>query len=52
MTIDEMSSRPEAKLLRTIQNGGSRCFNFTIFEHSFGGIEWTTKALDQIKFRN
>ena len=48
MTIDEMTSRPEAKLHRTIQNGGSRGFSFTIFEHSFGGIEWTVKGSDKV----
>ena len=38
----------EAKLHRTIQNGGSRGFSFTIFEHSFGGIEWTLKGSDKV----
>ena len=46
MTIGEMTSRPE--LLRTIQNGGSRRFNFTILEHSLGRIEWTTKGSDKV----
>ena len=48
MTVDEMTSRPEAKLLRTIQNGGSRGFSFTILEHSFGMIELTTKGSDKV----
>ena len=52
MTVDEMISRPEARLQRTIQNGGSPGFSFTIFKHSFGGIEWTTKASDKVKKLN
>ena len=43
-----MTSRPEAKLLHMIQNGGSRRFNVTVLEHSFRRIEWTTKGSDKV----